>query len=316
VDSVVPQQGGPGTQVTVTGNGFYDGTPTPVFHFGNWIAENVYCPGATRNTQCTMTAPPGSGEVIVSTGASQASSQGANTFTYFGSPTVTSVTPNSGSVWGGTKVQLTGTGFTQNMEAGFGNAYVDMQGQCPTSTQCTVTTPANATWASPGSVRVNAANLDGTNIGPPGASFQYLPFPKGFMEPSSGPPAGGTTVTVSGMYLGTAPGAAFAFDFNGVSTPALNASCQPAPPGSLSDIQQVCTLTTPPLTPLGAGPVVVPVTATLNGMTSSIGGFTYKTPPGPPGTCAQCIENGGVCSGTGATFVCKCRKTSPTGVCQ
>ena len=315
VDSVVPSQGGPGTQVTVRGNGFYNGTPTPVFLFNTWIAQNVNCPASTRNTQCTMTVPPGSGAVIVSTNGSPASLQDTNTFIYFGAPTVTAVTPNSGSIWGGTKVQLTGTGFTQNMEAGFGN-FVDMQGDCPTSTTCNVTTPASPYPTSPGFVNVVAANLDGTNIGPPGAQFRYLPYPRGFMQPSSGLPAGGTVVTVSGMYLGLAPSATFAFNFNGVSTPALNASCQPAPAGSLPDIQQVCTLTTPPLTPTGNGPVVIPVTATVNGMTSSIGGFTYETPVGPPPTCAQCIQSGGVCSKSGTTFVCKCQKTSPTGVCQ
>ena len=109
---------------------------------------------------------------------------------YFsGPPTVTSITPYSGPTSGGTKVQLHGTGFTRNREAAYGGVFVDMQNQCSTGTECTVTRPASNYKTQDGWVDVIVANLNGTNQSAPSATrFHYLPFPKAFMQPSSGPP--------------------------------------------------------------------------------------------------------------------------------
>jgi len=322
VTTITPSQGGAGSTITVSGYGFYNGTPTPVFNFGPGLAQNVSCPASTRNTQCTMTAPPGSGAVVVTTGNSLTcdawTEANPKTFTYFGAPTVTKVTPSGGSIWGGTKVVLQGTGFTQNMEAGFGDSFVDMQNDCPTSTECIVTTQASKHPTSPGWVNVVVANLDGTNMSTPGAQFNYEPYPKGYMQPSAGPPAGGTMVVVAGMNLGPSPIPIFNFNFNfnGNQTQTVNATCKVAPPGVNAEIQEICTFVSPPLTPAGNSSTLVNVTATVNGMTSSIGGFTYVTPTPPGETCSQCVASGGICSKSNGKFICKCQKSSPTGQCE
>ena len=325
ISKITPNPGGAGSTITVSGNGFYgfNGTSTPVFYFGGVPAQNVYCPGVTRNTHCTMTAPPGNGSVIVLIGdptttnnSKTFSSPSDETFTYFGAPTVTQVTPSSGSVWGGTKVILHGTGFTQNMQAGFGDSFADMQNGCPTSTECTVTTQASKHPTSPGLVNVVVANLDGTNMSAPGPQFNYEPYPRGYMQPSAGPPAGGTTVVVAGMNLGPSPIPIFNFNFNGNQTQTVNATCKTVPPGVNAEIQETCTFVSPPLTPAGNSSTLVNVTATVNGMTSSIGGFTYVTPTPPGETCSQCVASGGICSKSNGKFICKCQKSSPTGQCE
>jgi hypothetical protein len=216
-------------------------------------------------------------------------------------PTITSIGPGIGSEDGGTVVTITGTGFSKNMEADFGGVYVGMFNSCNGTTQCTVMSPQGA-----GTVDITVGNL--TSEGAPGVfsattpadRFSYEPFPSGTMQPHTGPPSGGTQVTITGHNFSTAPGATVVtFNFNGVSTPALNVLCSST---------AVCTMTTPPLNPISSAPAVTPVSVTVNGMTSAIGGFTYPTqkPIIPPGNfCLKCKQDGGVCVVENGKQVCK-----------
>jgi hypothetical protein len=112
-------------------------------------------------------------------------------------PTVTSISPNSGTINGGTVVSITGTGF-------LGGATVSVGGSAATgvtvvnSTSITATTPAHAA----GTVNVIVTNSD-TQSGTLTQGFTYTtvsnPAPTlTGISPASGAAAGGTAVTITG----------------------------------------------------------------------------------------------------------------------
>ncbi len=99
-----------GTAVTITGTSFAAGATVT---FGANAATNVT---VLNSTTISATSPAGAvGTVTVTvTNSSGRSGSLSNAFTYTGSnpvPTVTSITPNSGTASGGTAVTITGTGF-------------------------------------------------------------------------------------------------------------------------------------------------------------------------------------------------------------
>jgi hypothetical protein len=74
-------------------------------------------------TTLRAVAPAGSGTVDITVTTPSGSSQGDTTYAYDPRPTVTSVTPSSGSVTGGTPITVYGTGFVSgasNVEVGQG----------------------------------------------------------------------------------------------------------------------------------------------------------------------------------------------------
>jgi hypothetical protein len=99
-----------GTQVTLTGENFSDGA---VVYFGNTEATNVQ---VTSTTELSATVPPavsaGTVDVYVATNAGVSQSL---SFDYeLGVPSVTAVTPNYGSMSGGTVVSIEGSGLASN----------------------------------------------------------------------------------------------------------------------------------------------------------------------------------------------------------
>ena len=112
-------------------------------------------------------------------------------------PTVTSISPNSGTINGGTAVSITGTGF-------LAGATVSLGGTAATgvtvvnSTSITATTPAHAA----GTVSVVVTNSD-TQSGTLTQGFTYTtvsnpPPTLTGVSPASGTAAGGTSVTITG----------------------------------------------------------------------------------------------------------------------
>jgi hypothetical protein len=112
-------------------------------------------------------------------------------------PTVTSISPNSGTINGGTAVSITGTGF-------LAGATVSLGGTAATgvtvvnSTSITATTPAHAA----GTVNVVVTNSD-TQSGTLTQGFTYTtvsnpPPTLTGVSPASGTAAGGTSVTITG----------------------------------------------------------------------------------------------------------------------
>ena len=105
-----------GTTVIITGSDF---TGASKVLFGTVAASSFT---VNSDTQITAVSPAGSGtvDVRVSTPGGSSVASNADRFTYVPAPIVTSVSPNTGSVLGGTTVTITGTGFTGASQVLFG----------------------------------------------------------------------------------------------------------------------------------------------------------------------------------------------------
>ena len=118
-----PSSGGTGggTGVTITGTNFI-GTPAPTVSFGGTAATNVVVVSATS---ITCTSPPhgaGAVDVTATTQAGTTATSSADQFTYttVPAPTVTGLSPTSGTTSGGTSVTITGTNLTGATAVSFG----------------------------------------------------------------------------------------------------------------------------------------------------------------------------------------------------
>src|SRR5208282_3950147 len=117
VSSVSPNSGSTagGTAVTITGTNFATGATVT---FGGTAATNVV---VVSGTQITATTPASSaGAVTVTVTVNGQSGSLTNGFTYVVPPTVSSVSPNSGSTLDGTAVTITGTNFATGAAVTFG----------------------------------------------------------------------------------------------------------------------------------------------------------------------------------------------------
>jgi hypothetical protein len=110
---------------------------------------------------------------------------------------VTSVAPATGPTAGGTKVTISGTGFTGATRVNFGTV---------AATSLTVTSSTSLTAISPiaaaGIVDVTIVNPGGTSVAGAGDRFTFVAPPVvAAVTPNSGSAAGGTGVTISGTNL-------------------------------------------------------------------------------------------------------------------
>jgi hypothetical protein len=238
-----------GTAVTITGTNFASGATVT---FGSAQASNVVVVSAT---QITATTPAGStGAVTVTVTVSGQSGSLTNGFTYLAPPTVSSVSPNSGSTAGGTAVTITGTNFASGATVTFGGAAATNVAVV-SSTQITATTPAGSAGAVVVTVTVSGQSGSLTN------GFTYVVPPTvSSVSPNSGPAAGGTPVTITGTNF--APGATVTFGGAAATNVVVVSATQ-------------ITATTP-----AGGAGAVTVTVTVSGQSGSLtNGFTYTGAP-------------------------------------
>jgi hypothetical protein len=193
VTSVAPGQGvaAGGTAVTITGAHFNGAT---VVDFGTVAAAHLFFDSATQITATSPAELAGTVDVTVTTPGGVSAASSADRFTYLALPTVMSVSPTAGPLAGGTTVTIIGAGFTAATVVDFGTkAAASFKVVSPT--QITATSPAEA-----------AGTVDMTVTGPGGVStisradqFTYLAAPTvTAVNPTAGPMAGGTTVTITG----------------------------------------------------------------------------------------------------------------------
>ena len=174
-------------------------------------------------------------------------------------PTITDISPATGSQNGGTVVTLTGTGFLANASVKFGGTAATNV-SVVSATSITATTPAHAI----GKVDVLVTNTD-SKSGTLSQAFTYvLPGPTvGAVAPATGPSTGGTPVTIAGT--GFQSGATVTFG----ARPATNVTVV-----SATSITAV--------TPLGPATeqLAVDVTVTNPDALSGVGSgaFTYTVP--------------------------------------
>jgi hypothetical protein len=251
-----------GTKVTVTGQALSD---TDKFDFGGALATSVKCANSQRCTMITPAHKPGAVDVRVESPVGKSPlAYGVDSFTFEG-PSITSFSPGVGPTTGGLVISLTGYGLETGMKVKFGDAD-GTSVSCGLSTSCVVTSPKHAIGA------VNlTVTVDGVMSAPSKDQFSFAVFPTiTGISPSSGD--FGSTVALTGTGFSTVPGQTI-FQFVGQS--ATGVSCK-------STTQ--CTA----VVPSEIASQVVPVTVTVNGLTSldSVT-FSYPKPPPPP------------CSGTG-----------------
>ena len=290
--SVTPNQG-MGFQrnyVTVTGSGFSKLGTTRVYFggveaVGSPLGGNVSVIDDTRLTCASPVHEPGTVDVtVVNPGGGSGTLKNGYTFLPPLTPAPAGISPDSGQEAGGTRVTITGTGFSPSgtVAVSFGGARatgltLTEAGAGNYSISCT--TPAHA----PGPVDVvitNPGNTTGTLAG----AFTYFPQPPPTpvsISPVEGSSLGGTTATITGF--GFIPSGYHQVYFGDV--PATNVTCP-------NDQTLTCTT---PSHPAG----MVDITVTVGGKTGPVlaGGFTYIDAPAPeitdvlPGSVPS---NGGV----------------------
>ncbi|MDQ2785184.1 MAG: IPT/TIG domain-containing protein [Chloroflexota bacterium] len=190
VTSVNPSSGTTlgGTSVTITGTNF---TGATAVKFGGTNATTF---SVTNSTTITAKTPAKSaGAVTVAVTTSGGTGSKTNAYTYITPPTVTSVNPSSGTTLGGTSVTISGTNFTGATAVTFGGTNATNV-VITNATTITATTPAK----SAGAVTVAVTTAGGT--GSKTSAYTYVtpaPTVTG-IAPTSGPIAGGTSVTISG----------------------------------------------------------------------------------------------------------------------
>jgi hypothetical protein len=195
-----------GTTVTIAGTGL---TSVVYVSFGGYAAQSF-----TINSDTSITAVTPAlyydttVDVTVQTLASGWSATSpADQFTYADpAPTVTGVSPNTGSAAGGDTVTITGTGFTTASDVSFGGTSASFTVNNDGS--ITATTPAAS---ADGTIDVTVTNFGGTSATSPADQFTYAdpaPTVTG-VSPDTGSAAGGDTVTITGTGFTTASDVSF-----------------------------------------------------------------------------------------------------------
>jgi len=160
--SVTPAQGSPlgGTAITLTGTNFIAGATVAV---GANAATAVVVVNATTITATTPAGTTGATDVSVTTASGNAGLTAA--FSYYNSPTITSISMSTSSNFGGTTITVVGTGFVNNA-AGTNTVTIDGT----PATGVVVVDDMNLTCVTPagpaGSAPLALTNANGTATSP------------------------------------------------------------------------------------------------------------------------------------------------------
>ncbi|MHC4944462.1 MAG: IPT/TIG domain-containing protein [Planctomycetota bacterium] len=258
VELVTPAEGTieGGTACTLHGSYYIDAPATSVA-FGGAQASKVVV--VDENT-ITCETPPRESEGTVDVEVLTGFGAGALPmgYTYQAGPELRSVTPDNGPSAGNQAVVLSGTGFTfvGSTTVSFGdNSATDVV--VVNSTTVTCNTPPGT----PGLTDVTITDIFGSDTLVDGYTYNNPPSITG-VNPTDGPIAGGTTVTISGADFTTTPDTTVTFGGNTASNL------------TVVDVNTI-TCDTPAHT---AGTVDVTVT-NGNGSDTLTNGFTYHNPP-------------------------------------
>ena len=187
VTAVSPSSGptAGGTSVTITGTNL---TGASAVKFGGTNASGYTVNSAT---QITATAPAGSAgtvDITVTTAGGTSATGASDRYTYMAAPTVTGVSPATGSTAGGTSVTITGTNFTGATAVKFGSNAASFT--VNSATQITATSPAG----SAGNVDITVTTAGGTSATGASDRFTYATAPSAVTGAASGIGAAGATL--------------------------------------------------------------------------------------------------------------------------
>jgi hypothetical protein len=262
-----------GTNVTIFGQ--YFGNASAVTIGGAAATITGVSSDGTQITAVTGAHAAGTGlAVVVTTPSGTGTGTAPNGIYTYGTPapTVSSVSPNTGGISGGTSVTITGTNFTGATSVTFGGAaatnvvVVDPQ-------TITAKTPAHAA----GFVDVAVTTAAGTGTGTNLYSYSASPPTVTGISPAAGSTTGGTSVTITGT------------NFNG--TPQVTIGGVAA-----SQVTVVNSTTLTAVTPAGTGSVQVAVTTSFGTSAANPPGstYTYVAPvaPAPPAPTVTGVSPG------------------------
>ncbi len=232
VTAVTPNAGsaGGGTAVTIKGHGFLGATEVDFGGQSVTFTVNTYGTAITAKSAPT----PGSGVQVVDVtvvgpnGTSQIVP--TDTFTY-AAPLLTSITPSSGSAGGNTKVVIKGKYLYDpgNVSVTFGGVQATSVSVNSTGTAITASTPQEPTTGVV-SANVSVSTTAGTTTLP--AAFTYAAPTLTSLSPSSGSPAGGTTVKLVGLNLYGATAVNFGSSLATITSETQTSIAVKTPPGT------------------------------------------------------------------------------------
>ena len=199
-----------GTSVTIAGAAF---TATTGVRFGTTPAARVTVNSATSITAVSPRAPAATVDVTVTSAGGVSATNAADQFTFVAAPVVSALSPNRGSVLGGTAVTITGLHLLDATAVRFGG----------TATGFWVNDDTSITaYAPPGesteNVDVTVTTVGGASARSAADRFAYTPVPAPAVtdvSPNSGPDVGGDAVTITGSGFTNA----YEVDFGGVAAP-------------------------------------------------------------------------------------------------
>ncbi|HWD55716.1 MAG TPA: choice-of-anchor P family protein [Acidimicrobiales bacterium] len=307
VTSITPNFGpkAGGTPVTIMGTGF-EQTSTVTFGSAGLASDVTF----VSPTEITAVTPPDAGianntPVVVQVsnqfGAGSTTPTAGNTYTYEVPPEIAAVSgivPNTGPVAGGTAVTITGTNFNPGdttTAVSFGGAPATNVVVVNSTTITAVSPPSPLPFPGTGPVDVTVSDAGGVSNNNPPVTFTYATFNTTVsgINPTAGPVAGGTTVTITGngfttataVHFGTAAATSFLVNSD-TSITAVSPASPLAPPGT-GPVDVTVT------TPLGTSPAVVqdeftyelaPTIASVNGIVPNEGPEAGGTPVTITGT--------------------------------
>lgn len=247
-----------GTLVTINGTEFQPGATVT---FGTTPGTNVTVINSTTLTVLSPAGAFGSAGSVTVTNPNGATALAPSLFTFGGGssagtqPSISSVSPNSGSAAGGTTVTITGAGFVPGVTVSFGSAPA-VGVTVVSATQITLTTPSGSVGSVPVTVTSPAGMFGGISNG-----FTYLVATPQLtaVSPADGPLAGGTPVVLTGS--GFVVGAT------------VTIGGQPARNVAVSSPTTITAVTPPGV----SGAAVVLVTNPGGLITGLATGFTYST---------------------------------------
>jgi hypothetical protein len=192
-----------GTQVTITGTNLNGATAVK---FGSTAATSFTVISATQITATSPAGSAGTVDITVTTPYGTSAISSADQYTYVAAPTVTAVSPTSGTTAGGTSVTITGTNFTQLVSVSFGSVPASTI-TVNSSTQITASAPASG----PGLIDVTVTNGAGTSLTSTADQFTFTATAPSItsVSPNSGTTNGGTSVTIAGSGFTSASGVFF-----------------------------------------------------------------------------------------------------------
>ena len=199
VTSISPTSGSTngGDSVVITGVGF---TTATAVKFGTTAATSFV---VNSDTQITAVSPAGTStvDVTVTTPVGTTATSAADQFTYL--PSVTGLSPSSGTISGGDSVVITGVGFLTTTAVNFGTTAATSF-TIDSDTQITAISPAG----SPGTVNVTVTSPLGTSAADAANQFTYL-LNVSSVSPTGGTMLGGDSVVITGVGFSTATAVTF-----------------------------------------------------------------------------------------------------------